>query len=561
MGIIQLNQIKTRVVEAYQPRLDLTDAQNPEVAVCTRGLAAWVIEQLSGCSAEDAAASVTDGYQDNGLDAIWIDDDASVVYLVQTKWSQDGSGSTAVGDIHKFVQGFRDLVNAEFGRFNEKVRAKQAALEEALNDPNVTFTLVLAHTGTSPLSIEGRRVIDDLVAEVNDPIYTASFESLTQSQLHGFLKRGVRGARPNLRVTLHEWGHTQDPYAAYYGQVDAADVAEWYQNHGASLFEKNIREFLGKSSEVNSSLLDTLRSTPEHFWYLNNGITVLCEKVGKSAAGGNLKKSGTFDFTGVSVVNGAQTVGCIGEAAADDPSIVADARVIVRFISLENCPPGFASEVTRGTNTQNRVERRDFVALDKEQARLREDLLIDGVTYSIRSGEATPNPESGCSIVEATVALACAQSSPELAVQAKREIGRLWVGAESGESDTLYRKIFNSRTTSIELWRLVRVLRRIDEALRLEQAKRLGRDKQIGIHGNRILAHLVFQALTGLIAGGDDDDDFDTLLGAVPDLVATRYAALIDVIEESYASNYLASLFKNAARCADIVEACKHLLE
>jgi hypothetical protein len=555
MGIIQLNQIQARILERFETRIDVADATGSETALRTRGLAAWVVEELSGCTEDEAAASVVDGFHDNGLDAIYIDEPNSVVYLVQSKWSMNGIGSMAAGDIHKFVQGFKDLVNAEFDRFNAKVLAKQEALENALSNPNVTFMLVLAHTGTSPLSAEGKIVIDGLLADVNDPIDTAAFTSLTQAELHAFLRRGVGGAQPDLRVTIHEWGHTQEPYAAYYGQVDASAIADWFATYRSALFSKNLREFLGRSSDVNASLLETLRTTPERFWYLNNGVTVLCERVRKAAVGSVMKKSGSFEFTGVSVVNGAQTVGCIGEAALEDPALVADARVMVRFISLENCPPDFASEVTRGTNTQNRVERRDFVALDREQTRLKEELAIDGVTYAIKSGEATPDASTGCTIIEATVALACALS-PEMAVQAKREIGRLWVGAESGSQGSLYRRMFNSGTSGQEVWRAVRVLREIDKQLLSEQRKRSGRERQIGVHSNRILAHLVFQDL-GTRLNDADEADFLSAVAEVPQLVRSNYAKLLSVIHESYEGNYLASLFKNAARCGDVVRACR----
>lgn len=556
MGIVQLNQLQSRILSKFDGKVDVSDAPDPEAAARTRGLAAWVVEQLSGCSEDEAAGSVVDGFQDNGIDAVHIDGQSSTVYLVQSKWDSTGTGSMAAGDIHKFVQGFRDLVNAEFERFNDKVRAKQEALEQALGDPNVTFMLILAHTGSAPLSQEGRRIVEDLLKDVNDPIETAGFESLTQTELHAFLRRGAKGAQPDLRVTLHEWGHTQDPYPAYYGQVDAAAVAEWFATYRGSLFDKNLREFLGRSSEVNASLLDTLRNHPEHFWYLNNGVTVLCEKVGKAAAGSTMKKSGAFEFVAVSVVNGAQTVGCIGEAALEDPSLVADARVMVRFISLENCPPDFASEVTRGTNTQNRVERRDFVALDREQTRIREELAIDGITYAIKSGEATPDPSSGCSVVEATVALACAQATSEMAVQAKREIGRLWVGAESGSTGSLYRRMFNGRTSGQEVWRSVRTLREIDKNILVEQRKRAGRERQIGVHGNRILAHLVFTGLSPHVNAGTEEE-FKETLAKVPALVRAHYETLVTVINDSYANNYLASLFKNAARCAEVVAACR----
>jgi hypothetical protein len=555
MGMIQLKQIEARILDKYRGKIDTSDAQDPEMALRTRGLAAWSVEELSGCSEAAAAGSVVDTFGDNGIDAIHIDASNSTVYLVQSKWSTNGTGSTAVGDIHKFVKGFEDLVNAEFGRFNAKVQAKQVDIEAALSDPAVKFILVLAHSGSSLLAKEGRQVIDDLLQDVNDPIETASFESLTQAELHGFLRRGVRGVQPDLRVTLHDWGHTQEPYAAYYGQVDAADIADWFATYRTSLFDKNLREFLGRSSEVNASLMATLRNNPERFWYLNNGVTVLCESVRKAAAGATMKKSGQFEFVGVSVVNGAQTVGCIGEAAAENGALVADARVMVRFISLEDCPEDFASEVTRGTNTQNRVERRDFVALDKEQVRIREELAIDGITYVIKSGEPTPPPASGFTVVEATIALACGQASSEMAVQAKREIGRLWIGAESSRVGSQYRRLFNSHTSGPDVWRFVRALRAIDASLLKEQARRIGRDRQIGVHGNRLLAHMVFQDLGASVSGGDEAA-FAKVLAEIPTRVKDRYVDAVGVVGKTYGGNYLASLFKNASRCADVARQC-----
>lgn len=553
VGIVQLNQIRSKVSESVGDLVNVSDVKgDQDITRLTRGLAAWVVTQLGGMTPEQTAASVTDGYGDNGIDAIAVDAENSVVYVVQSKWDQKGTGSPALGDVLKFIQGFRDIINAEFDRFNDKVRAKQQQLEAALGDPDVRFVLVVAHTGQEPLSEEARNAVDDLLSELNEPIDTASFEMLTQRELHGFLTRDVHGAPPDLAVTLYDWGATQEPYAAYYGQVDASEVAVWFRKHGVRLFDKNIRQFLGQDSEVNASIIHTLRNQPDRFWYLNNGVTVLCERVTKSALGGATKKTGNFEFKGVSVVNGAQTVGCIGQASAEHPEAVADARVSIRFISLENCPPEFASEVTRGTNTQNRVERRDFVALDAQQERLVTELAVDGIRYAIKSGESAPDGDAGCTVVEATVALASAQPTPDLAVQAKREIGRLWVGAEEDDPRSQYRQLFNYKTTSIQVWRSVRVLRAIDSALAAERTKRQGRERLIGVHGNRLIAHQVFQDLSdGALT--NPDVDFADVLSRVPAFVTKNYSATADVINSEYASNYLASLFKNATRCRDIV--------
>lgn len=72
MGIVQLNQIKNRIAETVAPFIDVVDAKPQDVDAMrlTRGLAAFVLVELMGASPEDAAATVTDGFNDNGIDAV-----------------------------------------------------------------------------------------------------------------------------------------------------------------------------------------------------------------------------------------------------------------------------------------------------------------------------------------------------------------------------------------------------------------------------------------------------------------------------------------------------------
>src|SRR5207249_3032573 len=120
----------------------------------------------------------------------------------------------------------------------------------------------------------------------------------------------------------------------------------------------------------------------------------------------------------------------IAAANVTHPEEVARARVQIRFISLDDCPEDFATSVTRYTNTQNRIERRDFVALDVQQERIRTELQIEGIEYVYKSGDICPPTRTGFDLTEATVALACSQADIALAVQAKREIGKLWEDLE-----------------------------------------------------------------------------------------------------------------------------------
>jgi hypothetical protein len=100
--------------------------------------------------------------------------------------------------------------------------------------------------------------------------------------------------------------------------------------------------------------------------------------------------------------------------------------VQVRIISLEKCPPGFGSDVTRATNTQNEIKHRDFAALDETQLNIAREMTLDGRVYAFKSGDPDPKGEEGCTIEEAIIALACAASDVTMAVVAKREVGGLW---------------------------------------------------------------------------------------------------------------------------------------
>jgi AIPR protein len=229
--------------------------------------------------------------------------------------------------------------------------------------------------------------------------------------------------------------------------------------------------------------------------------------------------------------------------------VAATAQVWVRLISLEGCPEGFGTEVTRATNTQNAVENRDFVSLDPEQTRLRHEfMLVLGKLYAIKRGGPAPADDTGCSVVEAAVALACAQDDVALPVYAKANVGRLWASTEAPPYTTLfYRGI-----SAAQVWRSVQVLRRVDGTLEQQQRLLSGRLRAIATQGNRIVAHLVFRALDR----SDIDDplsNWNSRLDAVPGLARTALVEITSTVETEFAENYVTSLFKNVSKCRYLV--------
>jgi AIPR protein len=551
MSIIHVRQIEAKLRSLFNNLIELSDCDNKsstdkDSVFLTRSLAAFAILANTDITPEQAALCITDGFQDNGIDAIYFDDREKILFLVQTKWRHEGTGSIERGDALKFINGVKDLINAEFERFNEKISKRSVEIIDALSVATTRIVLLVAYTGQAPLAPDISRDFDDFLREMNDASDVVEFKLLKQGNLHNIIASGTLGAPINFDVVLRDWGQVREPFLAYYGRVSTTEVATWWDQHHPRLFAPNIRSFLG-TTEINQGIVDTLLSEPEKFWYFNNGITALCSTIRKKLIGGNAHDSGVFECTDVSIVNGAQTVGAISTANAKAPDKAAKATVLVRFISLENCPDDFAIRVTRATNTQNRIENRDFVSLDPEQGRLRTELQLDGIDYVYKSGYSLRDTKNGFDLTEATVALACSHADLSYAVQAKRGIGVLWEDV----SKAPYKALFNSGVSSVRLWRLVRIHRTVEEQLKIERNKRQGREAMLPVHANRFLARQVFKHISPYNLD-DPRTDIQTILDSIPKTTTRVIEATMSAINEKYPESYLANLFKNSSKSQDI---------
>lgn len=73
---------------------------------------------------------------------------------------------------------------------------------------------------------------------------------------------------------------------------------------------------------------------------------------------------------------------------------------MVNIISLENADFNFGNDITKLSNTQNRIENKAFVSMDPFQENLRRDMLMDGIDYSYKDGKYNTSNSKACSIDE-----------------------------------------------------------------------------------------------------------------------------------------------------------------
>ena len=142
--------------------------------------------------------------------------------------------------------------------------------------------------------------------------------------------------------------------------IAGSKLAEIYALHKQSLFNWNIRSFLGRKGQVNAGMNETIRNNPDTFYCLNNGISALCESFSFDEA------TRTLSINKLQIVNGAQTLGAIGTVSA---SKLTDLQVLVKLTAVKKAARevGLAAQIIRANNTQNSLRVPDFRSNDAIQ--------------------------------------------------------------------------------------------------------------------------------------------------------------------------------------------------
>lgn len=116
-----------------------------------------------------------------------------------------------------------------------------------------------------------------------------------------------------------------------------------------SLFNSNVRDYLGNRGGVNSEIEITIKDDPEMFLMCNNGITIVCSDFLQI-------KDKLVSIDNPQIVNGCQTCTTI-YFQKDTPSL-SKVQVLVKLICTED--NAITNKVVRGTNKQNQVLEESF---------------------------------------------------------------------------------------------------------------------------------------------------------------------------------------------------------
>lgn len=496
MNVAQQTLLKRHLIDTYvgnlppllQPSPD--GAQNDQKNIA-RSISAFVVHHHCGASVPDACASVVDDFGDLGIDAIFYQADLKTLFLIQSKLK--ASEQFTQDEANAFCQGVRKLIASDYIGFNQNVLDRQVEIDAALDDCE-RIQLVVAHTGEQ-LRQYPAQAIADLIADpahgeerLVDPVLDFSASAIIAAL------RDVNGhARIDCGLTLFDWAKISGNRTAYIGMVKLEQLAQLHLQHGKALYARNIRASLGHRTDVNRSIDNSLANNAADFEFFNNGVTALCSSI-QGRRGGRERKN--FQIQKLSIVNGAQTVATAARRMGiPGTPRISDARVLVTIIAAD-AENDFGQSVTRARNHQNDVGKADFVALDEEQERIRQELAIVGYRYAYQAEALDLTDPTIIRIEEAAFALSMLRPDPRLPVMAKRNAASV---QKVGQYP--YSAIFGPDLSSLELRNAVIAFRYIISRMNEEAAGApTDRERLTYRHGAYAVAFVIMKRLRDQIA-------------------------------------------------------------
>lgn len=318
---------------------------------------AWYLRNIHNLDTFEAKACITDGAGDKQIDAVYIDDQSSTIYIIQGKFYKgDTVDAEPLREVTSSWIQIKNLAKLQEAA-NEKLQAKISEIATALEDDyEVCFELIT----TSGLTDSAKSDLATFQAELAESeTLSANLVLVDSETLQARYDEALNRNRPyiNHEFTIEQGKYMEMQIGATRAVIAAIPLKECIKIPGikdGTLFRKNVRQSLGTGNKVNKGIARTLRNNPEEFFFLHNGITAICSSI-KIA-------DGAMSVKELNVVNGCQSLSTIFNCSESIRN-VSDAYIMFRFYEISDAER--ADEISTCTNSQSAVKARDLRSNDK----------------------------------------------------------------------------------------------------------------------------------------------------------------------------------------------------
>ena len=358
---------------------------------------AWYLRNIHNLDTFEAKACITDGAGEKQIDAVYIDDQSSTIYIIQGKFYKgDTVDAEPLREVTSSWIQIKNLAKLQEAA-NEKLQAKISEIATALEDDyEVCFELIT----TSGLTDSAKSDLAAFQAEfAESETLSTNIVLVDNETLQARYDEALNRNRPyiNYEFSIEQGKYMEMQIGATRAVIAAIPLKECIKIPGikdGTLFRKNVRQSLGTGNKVNKGIARTLRNNPEEFFFLHNGITAICSSIKIINA--------TMSVKELNVVNGCQSLSTIYNCS-ESVRNVSDAYIMFRFYEISNAER--ADEISTCTNSQSAVKARDLRSNDKYVLAMKkayEQHFTNGYFITKRGENADPVKYNTAHIVDLT---------------------------------------------------------------------------------------------------------------------------------------------------------------
>ena len=363
----------------------------------------WVLDKLFYEEEELIEEKIIE-YNDMGIDAYEFYEDTKELFLIQNKYYTDKTKLNINYVKNDFLlRGITALENGTYNRSEEL----QNIFDKYKNDPEFTVYLELYVTNDL-VSVEIEEYIKKFnkrnskyiskvyyLKDIKEKYYGESEQN--RKELKVQIKTVNKGTALNINPEAY---NLKNIINAKYVLTPVSNIFEIYKkskNEGYPIFDKNIREYLG-NNKINKKIYNTLMDEKDrnNFFYYNNGITIICDKIGtfKSLKDKN-KLLQSIEIKNPQIVNGCQTVNSIYEALKNSNEMNVEEEykntfVMVKILEIDRNnfeEEELYNDIVKYNNSQNSINEKNFIANNEIFRRLQVEFEKKGFLLLIKQSD------------------------------------------------------------------------------------------------------------------------------------------------------------------------------
>ncbi len=322
---------------------------------------AWYLRNIHLRDPIQTRDDITDGADDKQIDAVFVDDDKATIFVIQGKFI--GTSSVDAEPLREVLSAWvqlRDLVRLQ-EVCNDKLKRKLSEVALAIEDEyEVCFELITTAALTDSAEKDLATFQKQLAELSAKDEFPATLLLVNEDEIRRRYDIALERENPSLSHSLDLSACQTLPVTIAGTQVVIAVVplSECIKFPGikdGTLFQKNVRQSLGLSNEVNKGIKNTIYGDRHRdFFFFHNGITAICNKMET--------KDSKLHLHGVSVVNGCQSLNTI-LSCSERVKTLADTSLLFRFYEIPQRDR--ADKISINTNSQSAVKPRDLRSNDK----------------------------------------------------------------------------------------------------------------------------------------------------------------------------------------------------